>query len=360
MPDPEAIESRLSSYLGAKIARFAVLASGWETTVFELILESRAAAYPAIPVGVPVALRLYQGSQADAKWRREHTTIDRLSVAGYCVPHPYVFEPDHDALGAPFLIMQRLAGGPLFAIKSFPRAFLTFSLGFFSFVREQVRLHRFDPTAPGLRDIQPAYLAPNAATEAPLLSRVLAIIGERVETGPLPGLRDALRRVAGRAPVFETGRLSLLHLDYHPINVIVKGPRVTGVIDWVNADRGDRHLDAAMTAVILSSSALEQPWWMRDNAAGNGLRASFAAMYLPLYHAMAPLDFEQFRYYQAVAALLRLSMMGMMRTRGPETVGFRSEAISEVTPAVVRLLTRYATRKSGTAVGLDLAAPQPA
>jgi hypothetical protein len=105
---------------------------------------------------------------------------------------------------------------------------------------------------------------------------------------------------------------------------------------------------------------MEQPRWMRDNVVGNGLRASFAALYMPLYHAMAPIDFERFRYCQAVAALLRLSMLGMMRAHGPEVVGFRREAINEVTPAVVRLLSRYATRKSGTAVGLDAPAPQPA
>ena len=56
-----------------------------------------------------------------------------------------------------------------------------------------------------------------------------------------------------------------------------------------------------------------------------------------------------------MAALLRLSMLGMMKARGPETVGFRSEAIGEVTPAVVRLLTRYAERKSGASVRIDLA-----
>jgi hypothetical protein len=149
-------------------------------------------------------------------------------------------------------------------------------------------------------------------------------------------------------------------MDYHPLNVMVDGVRVTGVIDWVNTDVGDRHLDAAMTAVILSSSALERPRWMRDNIVGNGLRASFAALYMPLYHAMAPMNFERFRYCQAVAALLRLSMLGMMRARGPEIVGFRPESISEVTPAVVRLLSRYATRKSGASARLDMATPQPA
>ncbi len=66
---------------------------------------------------------------------------------------------------------------------------------------------------------------------------------------------------------------------------------------------------------------------MRDNLAGNSLRTLFASLYIPLYHAMAPLDFERFRYCQAVASLLRLSMLGMMRTRGAEMVGFRPEAI---------------------------------
>jgi hypothetical protein len=40
-------------------------------------------------------------------------------------------------------------------------------------------------------------------------------------------------------------------------------------------------------------------------------------------------------------------MFGMMRTRGTDAAGFRQEALSNVTPSVVRLLSRYATRKIG-------------
>jgi aminoglycoside phosphotransferase (APT) family kinase protein len=361
MLDPQEIAQRLSSYLGANVARLSVLASGWETTVFEFTLALPSKSFAAIPVGRPMVLRFYQGSAADAKGTREHVTIDRLFNVGYRVPRPYAFERDHRALGAPFLIMERLAGSRLFTVSSFPNAFKTFSMGFFSFVRAQSRLHKFDPSSAGLREIPRAY-APigDAPANAPLLDRVLAIIANRVETGPLPGLREALNLVSERAPRFRHSPDSLVHMDYHPLNVMVQGVRLTGVIDWVNTDVGDRHLDAAMTAVILSSSALEKPRWMRDNLVGNGLRASFAALYLPLYHAMAPMEFERFRYCQAVAALLRLSMMGMMRARGPEVVGFRREAIEEVTPAVVRLLSRYATRKSGASVRLETAAPQPA
>ncbi|MGH7878666.1 MAG: hypothetical protein ACREQD_04145, partial [Candidatus Binataceae bacterium] len=58
------------------------------------------------------------------------------------------------------------------------------------------------------------------------------------------------------------------------------------------------------------------------------------------------------RYCQAVAALLRLSTFGIMRARGPAAAGYRPEAIANVTPGVVRLLSRYAGRKAGVAVSI--------
>jgi aminoglycoside phosphotransferase (APT) family kinase protein len=354
--DLDRIRSGLSEYLETRVAHLKVLASGWETTVFEFSLSERSTRFPSIPAARPMVLRFYQGAFADAKGQREHYTMTRLAEAGYCVPRPYLFELAHDALGAPFLVMERVAGGPLFAARSFPQAFKTFSLGFFAFVRAQARLHRLDPGPSGLAGIPRACAAAGGSISAPLLDRVLAVIGERVENGPLPGLRPALASLLARAARFRDAPSSVVHMDYHPQNVMVSGVRVTGVIDWVNTDIGDRHLDAAMTAAILSSSAMEHPRWMRDNAVGNMLRAAFTSLYIPLYHAMAPVDFERFRYCQAVASLLRLSMLGMMRTRGPETVGFRPEALCEVTPAVVRLLSRYASRKSGAAVGLEMSA----
>jgi aminoglycoside phosphotransferase (APT) family kinase protein len=249
--------------------------------------------------------------------------------------------------------MERVSGGPLFASRGFPQAFKTFSLGFLGFVRAQARLHRLDPTHGDLPAIQSAFLGVSSEPGTPLLDRLLDLIAARVEQGPLPGLKDALVGLRDRAHHFRSAPEAIVHMDYHPQNVIVQGLRVTGVIDWVSADRGDRHLCAATTAVILATSAMDRPSWMRDNLAGNSLRTLFTALYLPLYHALAPLEWGRLRYCQAVAALLRLSTFGIMRTRGPAAAGFRPEAIGNVTPAVVRLLSRYAARKIGIAVSID-------
>ncbi len=56
---------------------------------------------------------------------------------------------------------------------------------------------------------------------------------------------DLLARLHG------TGSLSLLHMDYHPLNVMVHDGLVTGVLDWANVAVGDRRADLARTVTLL-------------------------------------------------------------------------------------------------------------
>lgn len=67
---------------------------------------------------------------------------------------------------------------------------------------------------------------------------------EMVAAGPLG--RDIQARLAGcdRNSV-------LIHLDFHPANVLTDGRRVTGVVDWTNAGAGDWRADVARTWSIL-------------------------------------------------------------------------------------------------------------
>lgn len=343
------VRQRLAGYLGANVANLNVLASGWETTVFEFALNTPSLEAD-LPAGRLMVLRFYQGSNAAEKGPREYRVLCALAKSGYPAPRAYLFESALELFGVPFLIMDRSQGGPLLQLKSFPQAFKIFSLAFFDFVRAHAALHRLDPLLLDFAGIQRPFGTPSASSSATLLDRMLDTIAYRIEVGPLPGLAPMLEWARAQVPRFPCPRDSILHLDYHPQNAVVRGLRVTGILDWVNTDVGDRHLDVGTTCAILATSAMERPRWMRRNVAGNTLRKIFASLYLALYHPMAPVDFARLRYYQAVAAMQRLSMFGMMHTRGPESVGFRPQAISEVTPAVVGLLSRYAARKSGIPV----------
>jgi aminoglycoside phosphotransferase (APT) family kinase protein len=53
-----------------------------------------------------------------------------------------------------------------------------------------------------------------------------------------------------------SGRQHLLHLDYHPFNVLVDDHEITAVIDWTNARSGDPRADVARTYTILNVEPL--------------------------------------------------------------------------------------------------------
>ena len=61
---------------------------------------------------------------------------------------------------------------------------------------------------------------------------------------PDPALERLLTRIERRPP-------ALLHLDYHPLNLLIAGTDVSGVLDWANARAGDPRADIARTASIL-------------------------------------------------------------------------------------------------------------
>jgi aminoglycoside phosphotransferase (APT) family kinase protein len=273
--------------------------------------------------------------------------MHRLLDAGYPVPRPYLFEWGHEPLGRPFMIMERMKGRPLFAFDTVPKAIAVFVKGFVPFARAHAALHSLNAQIIS-RDGELQAADGNCGSKSsPLLDRMLTTVAERIERTPLPALKPALEWVNSNAARFRSGPDSVLHLDYLPRNVLVDGLHVSGVTDWLDVDVGDRHLDAATTAVILRTSATGHHGLLRDHAVGNTLRALCAATYVTLYHSILPLDLERLRYYQAVAALYRLAMFSLMRARGAESAGHRPQAIAEVTPAVLRALSRRIARLTG-------------
>ncbi len=67
-----------------------------------------------------------------------------------------------------------------------------------------------------------------------------------------PELQERLTLSRDRAALPAT----VLHLDFHPANVLMRSGRVTGVIDWANAGSGDLRADVARTASILRFAPL--------------------------------------------------------------------------------------------------------
>ena len=93
------------------------------------------------------------------------------------------------------------------------------------------------------------------------VGRACGMVHARLATVPAPQrLRAAPLTAAGDGP------RRLLHLDLHPLNILVSGGRVTGVLDWANAAAGDPVLDRARSWAILNldpaaRARQAQPGW---------------------------------------------------------------------------------------------------
>ena len=108
-------------------------------------------------------------------------------------------------------------------------------------------------------------------------ARLLELVPPRLSPSASSAVhcRDWPRRWSVRAVARRSSKTPppALYWDFLTQNVMVQGLRVTGVIDRAECgDRGPCHFDAATTVVILLTSAMEHPRWMRDNVAGNNLR----------------------------------------------------------------------------------------
>jgi aminoglycoside phosphotransferase (APT) family kinase protein len=66
-----------------------------------------------------------------------------------------------------------------------------------------------------------------------------------------PGTEEELNLYRRAAASVDFKQNALLHLDYHPLNVLTDGHKVTAVIDWTNAAHGDPRFDIARTMSIL-------------------------------------------------------------------------------------------------------------
>jgi aminoglycoside phosphotransferase (APT) family kinase protein len=164
----------------------------------------------------------------------------------------------------------------------------------------------------------------------------------------LDALASGLDWLEAHRPVSPTA-LSILHLDFHPLNVMVHEGRPVAVLDWGEADVGDRHADVATTLLLMDSApvVLARP---SERLLAPAARWILKRRYLRQYAGQLPLDPELLRYYLAWASLRRLATYGTWQRAGPQACGYKSGTLCYVTPSHLDALRRRFHRSSGISV----------
>ncbi len=203
IPDPFTILAAL----GADDATAATPVSGGQDTAIWRIDRP----------GGRYALRVFATGE-ERKCAREVATMRAAAAGGIPVPTVHA---EGSCQGRPALLLSWCPGRPLFAALQ-AKPLRVWPLGV-RFGRMQARLHAVSlPETPPYAPDQ--WLDWGGGLESPLRERLLA---------------------AARRP------LVLCHLDYHPLNVMTDGGRITAVLDWPNGLPADPRADLARTIVLM-------------------------------------------------------------------------------------------------------------
>ncbi len=171
---------------------------------------------------------------------REFTVISGLHGTPVPVPEPVLLCEDASVTGAPFYVMEHVAGVPyrtareLSAIGPERTRAVVLAL-----VDTLVELHAVDPAAAGLAD----FGRPDGFLERQLRRWGKQLAASR--SRDLPGIDELSAALAARLP--RSGPPSVVHGDYRLDNVLV-GPddSVRAVLDWEMSTLGDPLTDLGL------------------------------------------------------------------------------------------------------------------
>ncbi len=193
---------------------FQRIKGGWETMIWRF----------HTPDGRDHSLRVYPLPDHGPAIRNE--TIALRHCESLDLPAPRV-EAEGRVQGLPALVLSWCPGKPLLALFE-QKPWRIHGMAHL-FGRAQARLHR-NPPPPELADGAPASWVNLVPADCAHLADAVLALNPRADT--------------------------LIHMDFHPGNVISDGKSVTGLVDWAGAAAGDIRADLARTAVTLETAPM--------------------------------------------------------------------------------------------------------
>ena len=294
------------------------ITGGYDTAIFAFALEGAPPEYAG-----PLILRILQPQYDPARALREKSIHDAVTALGYPAPCVPFATSDGNVLGGAFLIMERISGKPLLEAQPFNIAR--------ALAEAQVRLHALPP--------------PDTLTGAPddglTVQSHLDRLNDTVSAS-LPGLRAGLEWLYENVPRTATETV-ICHGDFHPLNILSDGKKVTGVIDWPNAILGPPQVDVGATLVIarfsqpIKVSLLERVLLL--------LRPVLARRYLGIYRKLSGRELAGLDTYEALACMRNLVDEGRRIVEGSDPGAWNRAALlrrfRQITGVMVTLPESY-------------------
>jgi len=296
----QAVLDYLRGRLGSEIAYRAPprrLTGGFVTDVYAFELTGAPPDW-----SVPLVLRVYPGWADASLIRRERCAQDTVAAQGFPAPRVLLCEEAADAVGRPFMVMDRMPGRPLMGGADFPTVVVELPRILrmpARTARVMLDLHALDAAA--LIDcFQAAGMDRRSAGPDHWLGRCEALIDE----WSLDGLRAPLGWLRAKRPE-DPPRPAICHGDLWGANILAEGERITGVLDWNLVTIADPAFEIGGQLASLQQSPIIAPFVIRWIAIAVG--RLLARRLRSVYEAAHPLDDSNVRYYAVLRAFGELT-----------------------------------------------------
>lgn len=310
-----------------KLPVFAKISDGWENEVYSFTIEYEEDGERKRD---DLILRIYPGDGARQKAAREFNGMKKLHELGFPVPEVFTLELDDSLFGKPFVIMEKINGrsmGQVFDESPDEKRRCLVTL----FCEMFVDLHNIDwrlfAPDPSVYETGDPY-----AFIDQFLSEARGYVDRFQRTDFIPAL-DWLKEKRSDVPC---DRLSVVHLDYHPYNILMQEDGKPFVIDWTNIDVADFRFDLAWTVLLMSGY-------------GN---PEAREIVLDEYQRIAGRRIEQMEYFDVMASLRRLFSISVSISDGAGKLGMRPEAVAMMRSNVSHIKNVYSVLYDRTGLAI--------
>jgi aminoglycoside phosphotransferase (APT) family kinase protein len=309
-PEQEQVRISSSTSIGA----------GWESDLFALHLEYEEAARQQ---SEDVVLKIYHGQSGSQKAQNEALGLQQLASGGYSVPRVLFAVPQDSPFGQACVVMEKIEGRTLSKILSESSQEKRHEL-ITLFCQLYVKLHNLDwqPLVPDPASYQTdGIIASWLAQRRPFVEQVL------------PGVFDSvLDWLQAKAEDVPCQRLSIIHGDFHPENILLRDDGTPFVIDWTNRDISDYRLDLAWTLLLLGT---EWTLELRDSVRKE-------------YERLAGQPAENNESFDVIACTRRLVDITASLRNGATTMGMKPGAEIEMRQKAKQVRAIYAQLQERT------------
>lgn len=279
------------------------ITSGWENDLlsFDLSYHDQGE-----QVEKELVARIYPATDSKVKSEKEFSVMKKLCDLNYPVPKMEILESSGKIIGKPFVIMERIDGptmGEVITDSSEKNQIQLMN----QFIDLYLQLHKLN-----WREFNLILPPPEPQSIHPYITARLKEYYDSLLQCGMSDFREVFKWLSHQIDEISISTLSLIHLDYHPDNILMKKGAYPVVIDWGTSTVLDFRFDLAWTVLLANSH----------------ISPTMGQQVFDLYQHNLGRPIKDFEFFYVFAATRRLTDYAISLTQGSELSGMRPETAS--------------------------------